>query len=83
MALAPPDRRAIMLLTPLLRIADALDRSREHRVGSIECTLDGAGVTLRLKASQDIGLEKWAVEGAAAVFREVYGTALTVESVTE
>jgi hypothetical protein len=35
-----------------------------------------------LKASRDSGLEKWAVEGAAAVFREVYGTALTVESVT-
>jgi exopolyphosphatase/guanosine-5'-triphosphate,3'-diphosphate pyrophosphatase len=83
MALTPPDRRAVTFLTPLLRIADALDRSREQRVGSIECTLGSAGVTLRLKASQDIGLEKWAVEGAAAVFREVYGTALTVESVTE
>ena len=83
MALTPPDRRAVTFLTPLLRIADALDRSREQRVGSIECTLGPAGVTLRLKASQDIGLEKWAVEGAAAVFREVYGTALTVESVTE
>ena len=82
MALAAPDRRAIMLLTPLLRIADALDRSREQRVESIECTLGAGGVTLRLKASRDSGLEKWAVEGAAAVFREVYGTALTVESVT-
>ena len=82
MALAPEDRRAVTLLTPLLRIADALDRSREQRVERIECTLGAGGVKLSLEASQDIGLERWAVDGAAAVFREVYGAALTVESVT-
>ena len=81
MALAPDDRRYITLLAPVLRIADALDRSREQRVERIECTLGPAGVTLRLEASQDIGLEKWAVAGAGAVFKEVYGTALTVENV--
>ncbi|MGO9240098.1 MAG: Ppx/GppA family phosphatase [Bryobacteraceae bacterium] len=82
MALPPEDRHAVTLLAPLLRIADALDRSREQRVETIECTLGPAGVTLCLEASQDIGLERWAVDGAAAVFGEVYGTALTVESGT-
>jgi exopolyphosphatase/guanosine-5'-triphosphate,3'-diphosphate pyrophosphatase len=82
--LMPPEcRRSIALLTPLLRIADALDRSREQRVDEIDCIAGPAGVTLRLKARQDTGLEKWAVEGAAAAFREVYEVPLSVENVAE
>jgi len=80
MALPPERRRAIVLLTPLLRIADALDRSREQRVEEIECTPGPDGVMLKLKASQDIGLEKWAVEGAAGAFRQVYERPLIVEN---
>ena len=80
MALPPDNRRVITLLAPLLRIADALDRSREQRVEQIECTASPDGVMLKLKASQDTGLEKWAVEGAAAAFWQVYGKALVVES---
>ena len=64
----------------LLRIADALDRSREQRVEQIECSAGPDGVILKLKASQDTGLEKWAVEGAAEAFWQVYGKALVVES---
>jgi exopolyphosphatase/guanosine-5'-triphosphate,3'-diphosphate pyrophosphatase len=80
MTLPPENRRAIALLAPLLRIADALDRSREQRVEQIECTPGPGGVLLKLKASADTGLEKWAVEGAAAVFRQVYDKPLVVES---
>jgi exopolyphosphatase/guanosine-5'-triphosphate,3'-diphosphate pyrophosphatase len=79
MALSLENRRALTLLAPLLRIADALDRSREQRVEEIECTPGPNGVLLKLKASQDTGLEKWAVEGAAAVFRQVYDRPLVVE----
>jgi exopolyphosphatase / guanosine-5'-triphosphate,3'-diphosphate pyrophosphatase len=80
MALPPENRRAIILLAPLLRIADALDRSREQRVDDIECTAGPEGVSLKLIATQDTGLEKWAVEGAAGTFRQVYEKPLIVES---
>lgn len=80
MALPLEHRRSITLLAPLLRIADALDRSREQRVDEIECTPGMDGVMIKLKASQDTGLEKWAVEGAAGAFRQVYETSLTVEN---
>ena len=80
MALPTESRKAILLLAPLLRIADALDRSREQRVEEIECTPGANGVMLKLKASQDTGLERWAVEGAAGVFRQVYEKPLVVES---
>jgi hypothetical protein len=43
-------RRSIALLAPLLRIADALDRSRDQRVEGIDCAVDGNGVTLRMMA---------------------------------
>lgn len=80
MALPAENRRSITLLTPLLRIADALDRSREQRVDEIECTLGDGGVTLKLKANQDTGLEKWAVESAAPAFRQVFEVPLMVET---
>jgi exopolyphosphatase/guanosine-5'-triphosphate,3'-diphosphate pyrophosphatase len=80
MALPPENRRSITFLAPLLRIADALDRSREQRVDQIECTPAPDGVILKLKANQDTGLEKWAVEGAAGVFRQIYEKPLIVES---
>ncbi|MDR3719602.1 MAG: Ppx/GppA phosphatase family protein [Bryobacteraceae bacterium] len=80
MALPPECRRSITLLAPLLRIADALDRSREQRVEEIECTPGPDGVMLKLMASEDTGLEKWAVEGAAGAFRQVYETPLIVEN---
>jgi exopolyphosphatase/guanosine-5'-triphosphate,3'-diphosphate pyrophosphatase len=80
MALPPDYRRPVALLTPLLRIADALDRSREQRVDEIECSAGPGGVVLRLIASRDTGLEKWAVEGAASTFRQIYETPFTVEN---
>jgi exopolyphosphatase/guanosine-5'-triphosphate,3'-diphosphate pyrophosphatase len=83
MLMPPENRRSITMLTPLLRIADALDRSREQRVDGIDCIVAPDGVKLRLKSGADTGLEKWAVEGAAAAFRQVYQMPLTVENVTE
>ena len=83
MSLSQEDRRTVILMAPILRIADALDRSREQRVESIECIPGPDRVTIRLKATQDTGLEKWAVEGASEAFRQVYGRPLAVENAAE
>lgn len=80
-ALSPDDRRAVLFLAPLLRIADALDRSRDQRIESIECESRGAGVYLSLHASRDAGLEIWAVERAAASFNQVYNRTLSAAAV--
>jgi exopolyphosphatase/guanosine-5'-triphosphate,3'-diphosphate pyrophosphatase len=78
----PPDRqRVVLLLAPLLRIADALDRSRDQRVAGIQCELRPGMFCLTIEASEDTGLEQWAVERAAAQFRQVYQKPLTVASV--
>ena len=47
----PDSRRAITLLTPLLRIADSLDRSHEQRVADIEVQLRNGSVTMALESA--------------------------------
>jgi exopolyphosphatase/guanosine-5'-triphosphate,3'-diphosphate pyrophosphatase len=67
------ERRALILLTPLLRIADSLDRSHAERVESLECSVREGQVMLKLGSKRDIDLEQWAAERTAEAFREVYG----------
>jgi exopolyphosphatase/guanosine-5'-triphosphate,3'-diphosphate pyrophosphatase len=77
-ALSADDRRAVALLTPLLRLADALDRSNEQRVESLECQVQNGDVMVRLRSAADVDLEQWAGERVAEVFREAYGRQLVL-----
>lgn len=77
-ALDPEDKRAVAMLTPLLRLADALDRSKDQRVESLECQTRDGDVVLRLRSDADVELEQWAGERVADVFREVYGHQLAI-----
>ncbi|MDX2151144.1 MAG: Ppx/GppA phosphatase family protein [Bryobacteraceae bacterium] len=77
-ALPPESRRIVNLLIPLLRIADALDRSREQRVEEIDCHLSNGEVALTILSRKDTGLEQWAAERAGESFRMVYGKPLVV-----
>lgn len=76
--LSPGDRRSIQLLAPLLRIADALDRSRDQRVEAIRCQTSDGQVELAIQSEKDTALEQWAVEGAAATFQQSYAKQLRV-----
>ena len=75
-------RRAITLLTPLLRIADSLDRSHEQRIAGMQVQLRNGSVTIALEAGADPDLEMWAVERIAGAFRETYQTSLTLTRMT-
>lgn len=75
-ALPAAEQRVVEYLYPLLRVADALDRSRDQRVEEIECALEDGALTLILKSGKDLGLELWALERAAPLFRQVYGKQL-------
>src|ERR1700686_3898634 len=72
------DKRAVAMLTPLLRLADSLDRSKEQRVESLECQTRNGDVVLRLRSDADVDLEQWAAERVADVFREAYGRQLAI-----
>ncbi len=76
--LDPESRRAVILLAPLLRIADNLDRSRGQRVKSVECILRPNEVVLRLHSNKDVDLDAWATERAGEFFRQVYNKPITL-----
>jgi exopolyphosphatase/guanosine-5'-triphosphate,3'-diphosphate pyrophosphatase len=71
-AMGIDQRRVILLLAPILRMADALDRGREQRVESVECGLKSNVLVLTLHSEQDTGLEQWAAERASESFQQVY-----------
>lgn len=75
-ALPAAEQRVVEFLYPLLRIADALDRSRDQRVEAIECALEDGALTLILESERDLSLELWALERTAPAFRQVYGKQL-------
>ncbi len=70
--LSAEDKRGMLLMTPLLRIADSLDRSHEQRVESMEALERDGAVTVTLRSSSDVDLEMWAADRVADHFRQVY-----------
>ena len=70
--------RALSLLTPLLRVADALDRSQEQKIEHVVCEIGDSAIRIALKGRGDASLEMWAADRTAALFEQVYGKALTV-----
>ena len=65
-------KRAVMMLAPLLRIADNLDRSRGQRIKALDCSLRGSEVVLKLHSNVNVDLEAWAAERAGEFFQQVY-----------
>jgi exopolyphosphatase/guanosine-5'-triphosphate,3'-diphosphate pyrophosphatase len=72
------DRRAVMLLTPLIRLAVALDQSQEQNVERIETVVQEQTVDLHLYSQKDPDIEQWSAQQVADVFRGIYGKSLTV-----
>lgn len=72
------DRRAVMLLTPLLRLAVALDQSQEQNVERVDTLVQDNSVELRLYSGNDIDIEQWSAQQVAGVFQGIYGKTLTV-----
>jgi exopolyphosphatase/guanosine-5'-triphosphate,3'-diphosphate pyrophosphatase len=79
--LDPESRRAVLLLTPLLRIADSLDRSHEQRVSDLQVQFRNGSIAVALESSEDTDLEMWAAERVADSFRETYQLPLTLTKV--
>ncbi|MBA3973857.1 MAG: Ppx/GppA family phosphatase [Candidatus Solibacter sp.] len=81
-ALAQGDKKTVLYLAPLLRLADALDRSRDQRVESLTGGIRNGQLVLTLRSEKDTGLERWAVESAVQDFAQVYGKRLVVNQET-
>ena len=77
-ALSSDDRRLLMYLIPLLRLADNLHRSRQQRIRGLQCRLRDSRVVLEVSSSHDIDLEQWAAERAGEAFLQVYNRPISV-----
>jgi exopolyphosphatase/guanosine-5'-triphosphate,3'-diphosphate pyrophosphatase len=71
-ALTDEDKRALLHLIPLLRIADACARGPEQRVTRLTCQVQNGIVTLGLHHLPPLDLELWAIERSILIFREIY-----------
>ncbi len=71
-ALSTEERRTLLMLIPILRLADNLDRSRDQRIQAIDCHLRNGDVVLQVRARGDIDLEQWGAERAGEAFQQIY-----------
>ena len=78
--LSAEDRRAVGVLTPMLRLADSLDRGNGQKIRSVECTVNEKEIVVGLHApaSAGIELEIWAAVRLDGLFRQMYGRKLTI-----
>ncbi len=74
-------RRVVLLLAPILRLADSIDRTRDQRIERIACIVRDADVLIELSSSKDLDLEVWATERTGEFFRSVYNRPLTVRNI--
>lgn len=78
-ALDPEARKTVTSLAPLLRIADALDRSHQQRVRNITSAVLDGSISLNVEADMDADLELWAANEAAKAFLQVYSKPVSLQ----
>ncbi len=78
-ALEPDARRQVLLLAPLLRIADSLDRGHEQKVRDVTSAIRDGNLNLIVHADEDVDLEIWSANDAAKTFRDVFAKSLTLQ----
>jgi exopolyphosphatase/guanosine-5'-triphosphate,3'-diphosphate pyrophosphatase len=78
-ALDTEEKRAVLLLAPLLRIADSLDRGHLQKVHELGAQLRNGGVTIQVTAERDADLELWAANEVAGSFTEAYGVPISIQ----
>lgn len=69
-------RRTLILLTPLLRLADNLERG--ERVNSVTCKLKNGMFQIAIRSRGEARLEQWGAERVAPLFESVYRLPLVI-----
>jgi exopolyphosphatase / guanosine-5'-triphosphate,3'-diphosphate pyrophosphatase len=72
------EKRTVRCLTPLLRIADSLDRGHQQRVRSLEVKIGPDGIVLYPQSPEKTDLEVWAAQQAGGAFQQTFGRPLIV-----
>ncbi len=70
--LSDEDKQRVMRLAPLLRVADALDRSHQEQIQELFCEIRDDAVLIFVGSEQEMPVEAEAIERKADMFRQVY-----------
>ncbi|HEY4003186.1 MAG TPA: Ppx/GppA phosphatase family protein [Candidatus Xenobia bacterium] len=78
--LQPKDRLIVTKLAAILRLADALDAEHAGKVHGFSIEFRRPKLTVKVRGEGDLLLEKWSISRKAALFEEVFGVKVSVES---
>jgi exopolyphosphatase/guanosine-5'-triphosphate,3'-diphosphate pyrophosphatase len=78
-ALPPRRRRAVRILSAMLRLADGLDRSHHQLVRTLFCAHDDCDLVIRLEAPGDAELEIWGARRKSKLLERILGRRVTIE----
>jgi exopolyphosphatase/guanosine-5'-triphosphate,3'-diphosphate pyrophosphatase len=79
-ALDSADRLAVIKLSALLRLADAMDVSHTRRVKNVTMKQSRKKWFLKLEGENGLSLENWALAKRRSMFQDVFGMKLEIES---
>lgn len=77
--LSSKDQIVVSKLAGLLRIADAMDRSHGSYIQEFKAVHSGVKLTLKLKGSHALLLEKWAIQKKADLFEKMFELKIHLE----
>ena len=77
--LPPADRIRVSMLAGILRVADALERTHDQRVGTVSVAREPGRLRLRLHGIADAAVERLAMQAKGDVFEQVFGLGIVLE----
>ncbi|HHO52994.1 MAG TPA: Ppx/GppA family phosphatase [Deltaproteobacteria bacterium] len=78
-ALPRSDQRKVEILSAILRVADALDRSHNQPVIELEAEDDGTSIHLLARTQDEAHIERWAAERRVKGLSSALGRPVTIE----
>lgn len=79
--LSPENRQVVRRLIPIIRLANALDRTHYQIVEDVTGKVDASGVRVSVRTDQDAELELWMARRHGELFKREYGVSLTIDLV--
>ena len=79
-ALKRDDRIAVSKLSAILRIAKALDASRNQTIGSVRCKLVGSRLVLQIENVSDPSLAQFELNQTDEFFESIFGRKVVLEN---
>ncbi len=75
-------RIAVAKMAALLRVADALDRSRSRRIQQLHCTRESERLVIAIPNVEDLSLEQLALKEKGSLFEEIFGVPVLLRGAT-